>query len=118
MGSKTGTLKNRFDFEFIPGTNTDNSVLWLKLTLCLQQVPGSSSPAVAANGKKFDIQDWKTSEWQAYKLFVGSAGAFWDKNFILIPPTSASDFTYKTREGTVWMPNVECRFRLTIQETP
>jgi hypothetical protein len=106
----------RFDFEFIGDGNINaNHVLWIRMRLCLQQVFGST---VVVLGRKWNIQEWKTSEWHAYKLMVRAAAGMWDKRFTLIPPNSADMFAYKGPGGSTFMPNVECRFELKVQDSP
>jgi hypothetical protein len=119
MGKETGKTSASCNYELdLCGNGVDNHVLKISLVLAMQAVPTPPNKLKDASNNEFDILPWPTEKWQAFRLSVQSQGTLWHKRFVLVPPTTCSKLRYSEYLGRLkYMPNVECHFSLSVQES-
>jgi len=112
-----GSIANsKFDSELDDSMANDktNAELTIFLRVYLEKVPGGGTIKDANNSTDFDVQEWSTTEWAAFKKKYQQQGqAFWHGKFWLQTPDDFSELDTKTHRPNIW-----CKFSLKVQDTP
>jgi len=112
MGSIAGT---KFDSELDDSMANDktNAELTLYLRVYLERV-ASGGKIKDADDVEFEVQEWGTTEWTAFKKKYQQQGqAYWHGKFWLQTPDDFDELDLKTHRPNIW-----CKFDLHIQDTP
>lgn len=109
-----------FNVEFRGvGNRYGNHELHLNMTVHLQQI--TLPPDIIENqGNSYLVQSWTSAEWMAFKQVVAKHGNIWNRRFVLVPLKPYKDlmFTDPASPFVQYMPNIECHFNLTVQDSP